>query len=303
MYLYSVPSVWRSLEELPDLNAVPLVWRKMLGPHFAAFQTLCLESLDWLPGAYPCPTNCGCWHEIVPSTVPPDTTRPEAYPQPTIRAVCRCEQPECPDLHLTLADITPLQANRAMLGRALCQALDLESKPVDLGLPLSPQIGAWSPNAVPVILTIHYDTLAFRADVADLAVQLAQPFILLTPTTVHIDAHIQSLLARVHAALFTLDSLVTLNPDGTLRPTSPPADLFAQLSPQPINPVIHQSTTPTIRPGPRFALRKDRGVWYLTFDYQPAIRQRNSLRISTSPSWERPRAAPTISPSASRLSF
>src|SRR6266436_4534482 len=35
-------------------------------------------------------------------------------------ALCQCETPHCPDLHLTLEDITPLEANRAKLGRALC---------------------------------------------------------------------------------------------------------------------------------------------------------------------------------------
>ena len=117
---------------------------------------------------------------------------------------------------MTIEDITPLDVNRARLGRALCKALLLNSKTAEFGLPFTTQIGSWSANAVPAILTILPDHEAFRRVVPDLVATLNQPFILLAPTANHLDARSLAHLSRVRAAFFPLETTVTLTGEGAL---------------------------------------------------------------------------------------
>jgi len=218
-------SPWSSLESIPGLSNFPSRWQFRLGDHFPAFKILCLQPNADQPQSYPCPRECGCWHRII-----------RRHDATGAVAACRCTPPNCPDLALTNDDITPLEVNRPKLGRALCRALLLNSKPADLALPFTAQIGSWSADPVPAILTIQTDPELFRRVVADLVATLNQPFILLAPTATHLDAHCQQLLARVRAAFFALESHLILTPSGTLQPRAPPGELFARFTPQPKEP-------------------------------------------------------------------
>jgi len=213
-------SPWPFLEALPGQIAVPSVWAERIGPQYPAFKTLCLQASSFQPKHYPCQRNCGCWHRIL-----------RRFDGTGAVGACQCDPPICPDFELTLEDITPLEANPAKLGRAICRALTLDSKPADLGLLFTPQIGAWSANAVPAILTIQTGHAAFESVVANLVAQLKKPFILFAPTAKHFNARCQSLLSGVRADFFPLETTVTLKPGGTLVAARPPEQLFAQFSP------------------------------------------------------------------------
>jgi len=96
------------------------------------------------------------------------------------------------------------------------------------------EIGTWSANAVPAILTIQWNGHELPAVIAELALRLKRPFILLSPTTTHLTAHCQELLAHANSEFFALDSLLILTPIGTFQPRSLPGEIFARFTPQPI---------------------------------------------------------------------
>jgi hypothetical protein len=147
--------------------------------------------------------------------------------------VCERDPPTCERIQLTRADITPLELNWQKLARAICKAFGLDTKIGDLPIPHTIQIGSWSADAVPVILTIQTDRHHLHFVISDLIARLHQKFILFAPTTRNLDASSQELLANANAAFFPLDTTVILTQNATLQPTKPPGELFAKFTPQP----------------------------------------------------------------------
>jgi len=139
---------WKILESVRGLIAVPSSWRKWMREDFEAFNILCLQPAPYIVRSFPCPIECGCWHEVIQNHDGPDSPHAGALGAPassrlpgqnhggphahyddkvatgqrSITARCRCDPPTCPDLTLTLADITSVQLNRPKLGRAICKA-------------------------------------------------------------------------------------------------------------------------------------------------------------------------------------
>jgi hypothetical protein len=280
---------WSALESLPLLDTHPVIWRGLTREHFPAFKRLCLRPSPPFPDSYPCPRNCGCYHEIIlpPGTFASPSPRGEGrgegefsgpssiihHPPSTIRAACRCKPPACPDLILTIEDITCLKVDRPKLGRAIARALLLDPKWAELPPTSTAQIGTWSTQAIPVILTIHNDDRCLQSAVAQLAATIDRPFILLAPTARQLNANGLAFLSRQHAAFFPLASILTLQPDGTLAPTRPPAEIFAQFTAPPPS-IIHPARQPStfnLQPSTRYALRKGLGLWHLIFDSKEAI--------------------------------
>lgn len=251
---------WHALEEVPGLIATPDQWRTLLGPNLPQFQTLCLHPAEVLPLTRRCKL-CHCNHDII-----------LRHDHTGAIAVCRCDPPTCPDIHLTMEQITPLQLNWQSLGRALCKALQLNPKFEFLHPANTAQVGSWSSAAVPAILTIHVFPEEFRSTVAQLAAHLRRPFLLFAPTNTHIDATALGMLENYGAAFFPLDTTVTLTPQGTLTPRQPPAHLFLRFTPE------TERAPAAIIHKPRYALRKGLGVWHLTFDFKEAdIRHEKGL--------------------------
>src|SRR5437867_3935040 len=156
------------------------------------------ERLPYAAQSFPCPQECGCAHEVIPCD------------DGSIIAACRCHPPDCDDFSLTPDDIILWRLDQAKLERALCKTFGLDSKVVNFDLHCTAQIGSWSADAVPVILTIQWNPHEFRAVIAELALRLEKPFILLAPTSAHLDAHCQELLNHAGAELFPLETHVTL---------------------------------------------------------------------------------------------
>jgi len=256
-------NVWHALESSRGLTAVAASWRERLGDQFDPFKTAFFQRAHGIPKGMPCPRGCACTHEIVTSDewrVSSDEGKP-AYassPSPsgegrgegdrdvrqagahrtdapsTIRASCRCDPPTCPDIALTPDDIVLLELSWSKLTRALCHVFALDYKPADLGLLNTRQIGSWSVDAVPVILTIQHERPWFRTVLLELLARLRQRFILLAPTAKNIDAVSHELLASSDAAFFSLDANVSLTTEGALRLTNAhPGELFAKFTPQP----------------------------------------------------------------------
>jgi hypothetical protein len=256
---------WKSLEGISPPVALPTIWRRWLGSDFEIFQRAFLQKRQDTAESFPCPYNCGCWHRLPLriNQAPPDTKL-------LILAACQCNPPHCPELSLTLEDVTPWELNWPSLASALRKAFGLNPKIATVGLPGTAQIGAWSPDAVPVILTIQIDPKQFRAVVAELAA-CVQKFILFAPTSQHMDANCQAILARSKTAFFSLDTTVRLTEHATLLPIKTPGELFANFTPQ-LGPQQQSSPFPPASPSraPRYAIRKGLGLWKLTFAGQEA---------------------------------
>jgi len=147
--------------------------------------------------------------------------------------VCELHPANCPETPLTQADLITLELSWSRLGRALCQAFGCHVKLIDTLIPNTMQIGSWSADAVPVILTIQAHRQVFRRAIPELVARLRQPFILFAPTSRFLEANSQELLANVSAGFFPLDSNVILTDHGTLHPKTTPGELFVKFTPQP----------------------------------------------------------------------
>jgi hypothetical protein len=211
---------WNCLESIRGCEAVSAVWRENLGSHYASFSAAFLRFQSEAVRFYPCPRNCGCAHEVI------------QHSDGSLVGVCRCESWNCEDLCLTATDIASFQLSWPHLGQAICKALGLKPKSAENALPGTRQIGAWSADAVPVILTVQSQAVDFRRVVAELVARLGRRFILLAPTPAHFDVASQELLVRAEAAFFALDAHLTLMSGGSLQSAKAPGELFAQLQPE-----------------------------------------------------------------------
>jgi len=124
------------------------------------------------------------------------------------------------------------QLHWTKLGRAICQAFELDAKPAVFGLLATRQVGSWSADAVPVILTIQNQPHQLRFVIAELGNRLRQKFILLAPTADLLDATSQELLANAGACFFSLTAHLRLTRHGTLEAIHSPGELFVTFSPQ-----------------------------------------------------------------------
>jgi hypothetical protein len=155
-------------------------------------------------------------------------------PNGPITAVCACEAGDgCEDISLTPGDIELWQVNTAALGREIAAAFGCGSRPAELGLPSTWQVGAWSADSVPVILTIQSCRAGLRRVVADLVARLRKRFILLTPTARLPDVPALERLAGAGAALFDLESRLRITASGALEAVSPPGETFAAFTAEP----------------------------------------------------------------------
>jgi hypothetical protein len=209
------------LETIPGLVALESQWQEELGDLYPAFNSLCLQPASWQKRSVPCPRGCGCDHEVV--------HRPDG--SGTV-GVCRCPTAGCPDIPLSPSDLTPLEVSWTKLGYAVCGAFGLARRQAWIS-DTTYQIGSWSTDAVPVILTIQWNSGGFRRVVAESAADLRRRFILLAPTSDFLDAHCKRRLENHGAAFFALNSHTLLTAHGTLQPIGVPGELFAQFTPQP----------------------------------------------------------------------
>ncbi|HYG35789.1 MAG TPA: hypothetical protein VEC99_13445, partial [Clostridia bacterium] len=216
---------WRAIESIPDFAAVAQVWRNCLGRDYGAFAAAFLQPRLDPVRSYPCPNECGCAHEIVP------------HANGAMVGVCRCEPWGCEDLILTPDEVICYELSLTRLGRALCKALDLRAQTSQFGLSHTLQIGSWSTEAVPAILTLQSELSAFRRVVAELVARLRQPFILLAPTADLLDATAKELMAGVGAGFLSLEAHFTLTERGHLVPSKAPGELLARFQPEPDEPV------------------------------------------------------------------
>jgi hypothetical protein len=225
---------WDFLEQLPGLVGTAETWGKLIdaeesfggaglhraGIPFAVFQSAFLHRYGREARFVPCPRGCGCAHEVLRNH------------DHTLVGVCRCENWNCDDLPLTSDQVVLWQLHWGKFGRAVRQALGLRGNLEETGLPNTVQIGGWSVEMAPVILTIQHQSERFTNIAATLAGRLGGRFLLLAPTARHVTPGTREHLAGVEADFLSLEMAVRLTPNGTVQPVRPPGELFVRFNPQ-----------------------------------------------------------------------
>src|ERR1041385_6814970 len=236
---------WQSLEEIPGLVALLPVWRRRAGPeHFPAFRNLCLQVSPKIARLFPCPLATECAYRIIhlPAALNllPSTINPRLSASTVAIGFCQRDPHRCEHAQLSRDDITALQLNWQKLGREICKAFGLETKFSKLPIPNTVQIGTWSADSVPVVLTIQTERPRFRFACSELVALLNQKFILLAPTATFADVRSTAMLNRVGAQLFPLETTVRLTDHVyTGREREPPSRRLYS---------AHKSRKPDLRP-------------------------------------------------------
>jgi hypothetical protein len=227
---------WQALEEIRGLIALLPVWRRRAGPeNFAAFRNLCLQVSPKTARLFPCPLATECAYRIiqVPQALSFLPSALDTRPSTVAIGFCQRDPRRCEHVQLSQDDITPLELNWKKLGREICKAFGLDTRFTTLPIPNTVQIGTWSADAVPVILTVQCERPLFRFACSELVSLLNQKFILLAPTATLADARSTATLNRVGAQLFMLETTLRLTDHGTLHSIRTPGELFAKFTPQP----------------------------------------------------------------------
>lgn len=215
-----MPDLWQGLDASFSGCAVTAVWREIMGAEFDTARTAFFDPMEELAQSYPCPRQCGCTHQVVEHS-PTD-----------LEAVCECEDVDCAVIPLQPEDLVRWQLNLARLGRAVTRALEIDRREKDLGIWGTRQIGAWSTDAVPVILAMAREAEAFRHLVTGLVAQIRERFILLAPTSRPVDVTILQLLGGARSAFFPLEGNFTPLPGGGLHARQSAGTLFSAFRPQ-----------------------------------------------------------------------
>jgi hypothetical protein len=188
---------WNVLECSRGLVSVRAAWEERLGEYFAGFRAAFLQATSRQAASYPCPAKCGCAHLVQHLKSPRSVMRSRKV------ASCVCEDnARCAPLELCPADLALWEVSWTKISQRLCRAFDLRSQPEDLGILNTRQIGTWSSDSVPAILTMQSERAHFRATVLELISRLRGKFILFAPTARNMDALSQEILARAGAGFF-----------------------------------------------------------------------------------------------------
>jgi len=196
---------WQCVEEFSGRFAAAAIWRERLGRNFGPLRAALLD-LETDP-------------------------------------LAACDRTGSPGLQMHDGTFEGfLQVNWTRLCKTISAAFGLNHKTIDLPLPATCQIGSWSTDAIPIILTVQAESRMFRHVICELAVRLRKPFILLGPTSSHIDVTCHELLANAGAEFFGLDSNTSITESGSLRLLKSPPELFARFTPAPTQPLDEDTT-------------------------------------------------------------
>ncbi|OQC24193.1 MAG: hypothetical protein BWX68_02360 [Verrucomicrobia bacterium ADurb.Bin063] len=216
----NVSKLWRCLEDLRGLVAVPAGWRARLGGEFEGVRGAFLRARPGAARSFPCPDGCGCYHEVV------------HHDDGRIVGVCRCESWNCDDIPLRGEDLVLLELNWPRLGRALAAAFGFEAKEAAFGVPGVMQIGSFGGGGLPIVLSVQHEPDEFRSALMELAVRLREGFVVLAPTGRWFDVRAKELLAGIRAGFFDLESNVALVPGGRLQASKRAGELFVRFLPE-----------------------------------------------------------------------
>ena len=252
----SAKGFWDWLDRAP-VSGARCEWNRRLGTNFARVAAAVLRRTERDATWTPCPDGCCGGHRLV------------SQPDGGFLAICNDDEPMCEDVCLTADEGREWEMDFRRLGRSVAQALHCEGCEEDLGVKCAWLIGRCSGAGLPVVLVLPGSTIEFREALTQVFVRLREQFIVLAPTGRFMDATCHALLKSAKAGFFDLESLLRLEPDGTLRPLRPAAELFAPYLPATAAPVAGREA------GNVFA--NSGSVWNVTFDGRRSFHLRDTL--------------------------
>jgi hypothetical protein len=233
---------WAALESVPGGSALYTTWSHQLGPDLETFTALFLRAKSTEPAQFvPCPWKCGCFHKIVPQD------------NGTLHGLCQCDPPTCGAYTVLPAERVTWELDRPKIGRALCRAFGLDFKIAQLGLYHTIQIGSWSVDAIPAILTLPASQGEFLHTLTLLIARLNRPFILFAPTARHFGLAPKELLATLGAIFIPLDSHLNLSLNHPSGPSSSPSPHLSTINSPPSTPSSPQLSTINSPPSTLFS--------------------------------------------------
>lgn len=217
--------LWRSLEALPGLAAIPAFWEfhcgadvELLRPH--------LRVTNLEEGSYPCPRSAWphCPRRIVD------------YGNGQYAALCRDPHGLCERIELTRKDVLVHELDLAAFTRALAKLLGIHWQTPEerhdgifaIGLSTRRET-----RAQPVFLAILPDSARFRSSVQQLLLGQSGPLVLMTPTNRHHTVEVQELLQRRGVGLATLDEQLAIDDAGQIIATQRP-EFAGEIPPTPV---------------------------------------------------------------------
>jgi len=166
----------------------------------------------------PLPLECGCLHKVVPQG------------NGTLHGICQCDPPQCGTYTVLADERVTWELDWPKIGRALCRAFGLDFKIAKLALYNTIQIGSWSREAIPAILTLPASQRELLHSITMLVARLNRGFILFAPTARHLGLAAKELLATLGAIFIPLDTHITLERSAKRHPSHEPQGR-ARLSP------------------------------------------------------------------------
>ncbi len=205
--------LWRALERVPGLLAVPAFWQLECGEEFGLLEPH-LRATDEMGANYPCPHPRGgdCPRKII------DHGNGEYV------AICRDPQKICPDVPLTAKE-------------ALLHTLDLSTLLQPVLQAASIRAGAFQPRGhgvwaiglsnrrsslnQPVFLIIVHTAAAFESAVSSLLLDIPGQFLILAATNRHRSVKVQERLQAHNVGYLCLEEQLLVDEHGWFTATDP----------------------------------------------------------------------------------
>jgi len=200
--------LWRSLEAIPGLLAIPAFWKAHCGSDFEVIQPH-LRVTDVEGALYPCPKGRAgyCPRRIVD------------HGNGEYAALCRDPHQICETVQLTQRDVLLQELDVASLTRMLAKPLGLRwQNPAPRG------DGTWGiglserhdTRSQPVFLMLLPDTGRFVAAIHRLLLSVSGPMVLFAPTNHHRTIEVQEMLQRRGVTFLSLEEHVLVDEAGRL---------------------------------------------------------------------------------------
>ena len=207
----SLSHLWRSLETIPGLLAIPAFWEAYCGPDIEVIRPH-LRATDMEGALYPCPKpRAGyCPRKIVD------------YGDGEFAAICRDPYQICEKVPLTRRDVLLQELEVASFARMLAGPLGIRwQQPVERGdftwgIGLSTRRESLNR---PVFLFLLPETERFVAALLRLLLKVPGPFLVMAPTSRHRTVEVQEMLQGRGISFLALEACLGIDDAGRLVET------------------------------------------------------------------------------------
>ena len=200
--------LWRALEGIPGLLAVPEVWRQECGEYFDYARPY-LQPTDRIGGRYPCPNSfSGCPRRIID------------YDENEFAAICQDEHQRCERVPLTRREALIHRLDLGGLLQPVLRAASIRPQPVAQHAPGVWAVGlseqAHSRN-FPVYFLLAHSASTHRAAVERLLLDISDSFLLVLPTNQFRTVETESRLRDRRVECLCLEDQVLVDEEGEFQ--------------------------------------------------------------------------------------